>query len=1028
VVTGRAAGNATITASSGGRTGSVLMTVTSSVATVRLSTRSVTLDAIGAQATLTAAVIDAFGNPIPGAVATFTSVNPAVASVTSAGVVTAVKVGTTQIIASASGGADTAMVTVRQVPASVVPSVGSATLLVGGTLSMTATVYDAKGVVIPGAPLTWSSTAPGVATVSGGLVTAVATGTTTIRITSGTVSGESVITVTSAPQGSTAITAVTIQPKVDSFNALGVARQYSATAVDGTQPVAGATFTWSSLEPHVASVSASGMVTSVGNGTARIVAASGGKADTATVVVSQEVARAEITPLAPRVAVGASIELRFTLYDANNQAVPGHTPTWSSAAPQNATVNSSGVLLAKKVSSVQITAKAGIYTASTTVTIEAASAKEPATVTITPSSAALAVGDSVLATATVRDVDGKMVTGATVTWSSSNAGVALVNASGLIRALAVGTAVITATSGSAAGTLNVAVSTSAPTITSVVASPERDTIRAISFTRQLSAVAKNSEGGTVDGTAIGWTSLHPTVATVTNEGNVTAKSLGMAMIVASAMACSGCAADTVSMFVMQEPAVVELSQYTVALNVSGSQQIGAVVKDAAGYGIQGASVSWSAYPAGIVSVSSTGVVSALTTGTATVAASSGDKKAEAGVTVAPTVAPTTTTTNSAGAAFIIGPQVPLGQSPWSFFDTNMAGKAKQHRDYALAAFAGSDGDAALNSQYYDLALVLYTLHARSDDPVHLQYARDVAAGWWARMPHNVAWSGEPFQVAPRNVSFGGLLIHALEGAGQAPLTFKDNSSTKQFTLWQWLTGYAQEQYKTWLGRSISSPNLWFGVRDGAFTLQAVTWLAQVHPDAAVRDDMRAKSLTAARDYYARLQQADGGWYWDIDDGKGAVTSQPFMIGMLMEALIAVHQLTGDPKVAEAIVRGVDFMWEKGYEQQPTSNLPDVRWRAMKYFVYSDGRVDTRTTAFEYGMADGAIRDARQLNPTTVHAFGYAYKLTGNAKYRTQGDEIFAATFGKGQGPGADAYWALADYQAKQYNQSYRSAGKYLAWR
>jgi hypothetical protein len=479
---------------------------------------------------------------------------------------------------------------------------------------------------------------------------------------------------------------------------------------------------------------------------------------------------------------------------------------------------------------------------------------------------------------------------------------------------------------------------------------------------------------------------------------------------------------------MQEPAAVELSQSSLTLNVGASQQVSATIRDAAGVIAQNATVVWTASPAGIVSVSGTGLVSGLAPGTANVIATSGGKTAQVGVTVqaAPPLAPPPP--NLDARAFIIGPQVPLGQSPWPFFDNNMVGKAKTHRDAAIAALTGNDGNVAYLSVYYDLALSLYVLNARSGDPVHLQYAQDVAAAWWQRMPTTVAWASEPFQVAPRNASFGGLLLYAMSGGGTEALPFRDGTNTRQFTLWQWLTAYARDQYVIWIGRSLNGPNLWYGVRDGAYTLQAVTWLAQVHPDAAVRAEMRDMALRAARDYYARLQQADGGWYWDIDDGRGHTTAQPFMVGMLMEALIDVHRLTGDAAVGQAIVRGVDWMWDKGYEQQATTNMPNVRWRAMKYFVYNDGRVSTRTTAAAYGMQDGAIRDARQLNAVTIHAFGYAHQLTGDAKYRTQGDEIFAATFGKGQGPGADAYWGLADYQAKEYNQSYRSAARYLAWR
>ncbi|MBA2660663.1 MAG: hypothetical protein H0U74_00085 [Bradymonadaceae bacterium] len=380
--------------------------------------------------------------------------------------------------------------------------------------------------------------------------------------------------------------------------------------------------------------------------------------------------------------------------------------------------------------------------------------------------------------------------------------------------------------------------------------------------------------------------------------------------------------------------------------------------------------------------------------------------------------------------FIIGPQVTLGTSLWPFFDENMAAKAKEHRDAAVAAMTGTDGDAALNSTYYDLALSLYALHARSSDPVHLEYARDVAAAWWESMPARVSWDKDnAFGISPRNASVGGLVLYAMEGGGTEERTFDTwENTTVDYNLWGWLTDYARNHYFIWIERALDYPNLWFGVRDGAYTLLLMAHLAEVHPDEAVRAEFREKSLKAARDYYARLQHDDGGWYWDIDDEMGPVTAQPFMIGMLMEAMTAVHQLTADEAVGQAIVKAADWLWEKAYEQQETTNLAGVHWRAMKYFVFNDGRVYTRESAFEYGMEDGAIRDARQLNSTSVHTFGYAFLITGDVKYRERGDDIFSASYGKGRGPGSDAYWGLADFRTKEFNQSYRSGGRYLAWR
>jgi hypothetical protein len=226
--------------------------------------------------------------------------------------------------------------------------------------------------------------------------------------------------------------------------------------------------------------------------------------------------------------------------------------------------------------------------------------------------------------------------------------------------------------------------------------------------------------------------------------------------------------------------------------------------------------------------------------------------------------------------------------------------------------------------------------------------------------------------------------------------------------------------------------LHYGVRDGGFTLLHVAWLAKVHPNATVRSEMQGKALAAARDYYARLQYTDGSWRWRETPGDGSVPyMQPFMIGMLLEGLIATHQLTNDATVRTAILRGVDNLYARGYRTGSFTSYGGGKWRGMWYTVYGSSCGTPTAPACGEGEPmdyEDKIREVRQLNPVNLHAFGYAFKISGDAKYRTQGDEIFAATFGNGAGPGADAWYGLADYREKEYNQSYRTAGRYLAWR
>src|SRR3989454_2699803 len=75
-----------------------------------------------------------------------------------------------------------------------------------------------------------------------------------------------------------------------------------------------------------------------------------------------------------------------------------------------------------------------------------------ASVTVSPAAASIALGQTVQLTATPRDSQGNGLAGRVVAWSTSDASVATVSGSGLVTAVAVGGATITATSeGKSAG-------------------------------------------------------------------------------------------------------------------------------------------------------------------------------------------------------------------------------------------------------------------------------------------------------------------------------------------------------------------------------------------------------------------------------------------------------------------------------------------------------------------------------------------------------------------------------------------------
>ncbi|MFN2316283.1 MAG: hypothetical protein ABR551_07525 [Gemmatimonadales bacterium] len=369
-------------------------------------------------------------------------------------------------------------------------------------------------------------------------------------------------------------------------------------------------------------------------------------------------------------------------------------------------------------------------------------------------------------------------------------------------------------------------------------------------------------------------------------------------------------------------------------------------------------------------------------------------------------------------AFIIGPQLKSGaaSNPWPWFDQNMIAKGLEHgAAFPVTPSADPNGnDYYINRNYYDLGLALYTAYYRSGDARHLVNARKVADSWWQ---HAAIGSGTtPYEssFAPRNISLGGLMLRALDGRPE---------------MWPWITQYAREMYQMWVGARQHYDGLYYGVRDGGYMLLYAAWLAKAHPDAAVRAEFRQKALDGATKYYARLQYADGSWRWE-DDGIVGKFMQPFMVGLLLDGMVAVHRLTGDAQVRASILKSVDNLYADAYRKDGlVPGLTGVRWRGMWYFLYSQGcESGCGSTALDGGWDTNTLRETRQLNSTIVHAFGYAYQLTTDPKYLEWGDEVFSATYGKGQGPGADAYSGLADFREKEYNAAYRSSGRYLAWR
>src|SRR5438876_131762 len=355
----------------------------------------------------------------------------------------------------------TAVVTATAVPvASVVVLPAAASAPVGGTVQFVAVPLDSTGTALGGRIIVWASSNPAVANVNtSGVATAAATGSTTIAATSEGHSGTATLTVTAVP---VPVASVTVSPASASVP-IGQAVQLTATPKDASgNPLTGRTVTWASSNTSVGTVNASGLVTGVVAGSTTITATSEGQSGTSVVTVTLvPVASVTVSPAPASVQAGQTVQLTATPKDANGNTLTGRTVTWASSNTSVGTVNASGLVTGVVAGSTTITATSEGKSGTSAVTVTAAPVPV-ASVTVSPATASVFVGQTTQLTATPKDVNGNTLTGRAITWASSPSSIAGVNGSGLVAGVAVGSATITATSEGKSGTSTITVTTPPP--------------------------------------------------------------------------------------------------------------------------------------------------------------------------------------------------------------------------------------------------------------------------------------------------------------------------------------------------------------------------------------------------------------------------------------------------------------------------------------------------------------------------------------------------------------------------------------
>ena len=375
---------------------------------------------------------------------------------------------------------------------------------------------------------------------------------------------------------------------------------------------------WTSSKQSVATVSSTGKVTAIDEGVSTITASAGGKSSTCLVTVSKKIIAVTSVTLNKTILELTEGDTETLVATVAPDDATDKTVTWSTSDQTVATVDNAGKITAVKEGSATITAKAGEKTATCAVTV-AKKVIPVESVELNKTTLALIKGESETLVATVKPDD---ATYKTVTWSTSNESVVAVDQTGKVTAVAGGEADITAKAGEETATCVVTVSVPVSSVTL-----SKQSLTLVEGESETLVVTVNPEDAT-DKT-VTWSSSNAQIATVDQNGKVTAVKEGTTTITVNAGDKSASCVVTVNKKVIPVESIV-LNKSTLTLDKGASETLIATVKpdDATD-----PTVTWTSSDEKVASVDANGKVVAIGGGGAVITAKAGSQEATCTVSV-----------------------------------------------------------------------------------------------------------------------------------------------------------------------------------------------------------------------------------------------------------------------------------------------------------------------------------------------------------------------------------------------------------